>query len=82
MKKNQITANILSQFLQKEFVATIVGASMLILLILINAVAMYKGFPTSDASKVLENAFLLILGYFFGQTASKSTASPSLQKTE
>jgi hypothetical protein len=69
MEKSRNTANILSQFLQKDLVATIVGAALLIMLV---TGSMFTGVLSSG---IIDNAFLLILGYFFGQTAGKSTSS-------
>jgi hypothetical protein len=76
MEQSRNRANILSQYLQKDLVATTVGAILLIILVMAYAMAMFLDVESPD---ILNNAFLLILGYFFGQAASKST---SVQKPE
>lgn len=63
--------NFANQLIQKEVVATLIGAFLLVMLIIIFGRAMTSGIPTTD---ILNNAFLLILGYFFGQTTSKSSS--------
>jgi hypothetical protein len=69
VERSRSSANFLNQLIQKEVVATLIGAVLLLMLIIIFAKAMISGIPTSD---ILNNAFLLILGYFFGQTTSKA----------
>jgi hypothetical protein len=54
--------------LERESVATIVGAFILIIFTLCLTIAMFTGFTPSE---VITNAFLLILGYFFGQSTAK-----------
>jgi Fe2+ transport system protein B len=71
IERSRNTANLLNKLLEKEVVATLIGAVLLLMLIIIFAKAMISGIPTSD---ILNNAFLLILGYFFGQTTSKSSS--------
>jgi hypothetical protein len=55
-------------FLERESMATIVGSFLLILLTVCLIVAMFIG---KEVSEVITNAFLLILGYFFGQTVAR-----------
>ena len=55
-------------FLERESMATVVGSILLILLTVCLLIAMFFGV---QASEVVSNAFLLILGYFFGQTVSR-----------
>ena len=57
-------------FLERESVATIVGAILLVTLTVTLVTAMFIGTAASD---VVSSSFLLILGYFFGQTASRGT---------
>jgi hypothetical protein len=61
-------------FLERESVATIVGALLLLILGATHIIAMFTGTATSD---ILNNSFLIILGYFFGQTVSKRAESVS-----
>jgi hypothetical protein len=56
-------------FLERESVATIIGAFLLVVLTFALLVAMF----TKHAQlEVLANSYLLILGYFFGQSANRS----------
>lgn len=57
------------KFLEKESATTIIGAVLLLMITLTLIIAMFLSKETTD---ILNNAFLLILGYFFGQTVSKS----------
>ncbi|QSB13937.1 hypothetical protein JQS43_20685 [Natronosporangium hydrolyticum] len=61
--------------IERESVATIVGALILIAVTVALLIAM---FVDVAASNIVENAFLVILGYFFGQSISRSrTAATS-----
>lgn len=62
-------ARVWQAFLERESVATIVGAVILVVLTGTLVVAMFLGTAPAD---VLSNAFLLILGYFFGQSTRRS----------
>ncbi|MEP7134272.1 MAG: hypothetical protein ABI904_05015 [Chloroflexota bacterium] len=55
-------------FLEKESVATIIGALLLLIIAMTQIVAMFIKQPSTE---IINNAFLLILGYFFGQSSSK-----------
>jgi hypothetical protein len=55
-------------FLQRESAASIVGAVVLLLLTFSLIVGMVFGWE----SQVLSNGFLVILGYFFGQSSSRN----------
>lgn len=55
-------------FLQRESAASIVGAVVLILLTFSLIIGMVFGWE----SQVLSNGFLVILGYFFGQSSSRN----------
>lgn len=56
-------------FLERESVATIVGGFLLIGLTITMIVA---SFTRITISEILSNAFLVILGYFFGQAVGKA----------
>ena len=55
-------------FLQRESAASIVGAVVLLLLTFSLIIGMVFGWE----SQVLSNGFLVILGYFFGQSSSRN----------
>jgi hypothetical protein len=55
-------------FLERESIASILGAVLLVALALTLVVAMFSG---TNPSEVVTNSFLIILGYFFGQTVSR-----------
>lgn len=60
------------RFLERESAATILGAIILIILTLALLAAMY----TQDrAREIVYSGFLILLGYFFGQTAGKAAAN-------
>ncbi len=58
-------------FLERESVATIVGGSLLIIITLFLIVAMFVHIVSSD---ILNNSFLVILGYFFGQSVGRASS--------
>ncbi|MBE9066427.1 hypothetical protein IQ260_07155 [Leptolyngbya cf. ectocarpi LEGE 11479] len=58
-------------FLERESAATITGIILLIMITIAQICALFFNIPPSD---ILNNAFLLILGYFFGQTTGTATA--------
>jgi hypothetical protein len=62
-------SRILRGFLERESVATIIGALLLLVLVTVMIVAMFVNRETSD---VITNSFLIILGYFFGQKAGRA----------
>jgi hypothetical protein len=64
-KKSQIWLRILG----KESIASILGGVILLIMSISLLVAMFVDIETSN---IIESAFLLILGYFFGQAVSKS----------
>jgi hypothetical protein len=55
-------------FLERESIASIVGAVLLVALAVTLVMAMFIG---TNPSEVVTNSFLIILGYFFGQTTSR-----------
>ncbi|WP_212829917.1 hypothetical protein [Catellatospora sp. TT07R-123] len=61
-------SRIYRSFLHRESVATIVGALLLISLTIALVVAMFTGL---EVSQIVSSAFLIILGYFFGQSTSR-----------
>jgi hypothetical protein len=64
----KLKSDILKSFLEKESVATIIGAFLLLFIAFSEVFFNYLNIKPSD---VVNNAFLLILGYFFGQSISK-----------
>ncbi len=56
-------------FLERESVATVIGSLLLVIITISQLVAMFMKVPSTD---IVNNGFLLILGYFFGQTVSKA----------
>jgi len=70
MEFSERRAKILMAFLERESVATIVGAALLIVLTLAQLLAMFLQLQTTD---IINNSLLLILGYFFGQAVVNRT---------
>ena len=66
--KYERKAKVWQNFLAKESVATYVGAAILLVMSLSVVAAM---FAHVEINQVLSSAFLLILGYFFGQSTGK-----------
>jgi hypothetical protein len=56
-------------YLQRESVATIVGGMILITLTVSLIIAMFAGI---ESTEIINNGFLVILGYFFGQAVKSS----------
>jgi len=63
-KKSKIWMTILA----KESIASVIGAFLLIVIAISLIVSMFLGTETTE---IVESAFLLILGYFFGHAVSK-----------
>jgi len=59
-------------FLERESVATIIGAVLLLALVTALVVAMFTKTVVPD---LLSNAFLIILGYFFGQASTRRSVT-------
>jgi uncharacterized protein involved in response to NO len=57
-------------FFAKESMATYVGAFLLVVLTFVQIGAM---FSAKHSSEIINNAFLLILAYFFGQSVERTT---------
>lgn len=67
MKKAKARSEIWQSFLVRESVATIVGGCLLLLITVTLLIAMFFRIPIPD---IVNNSFLVILGYFFGQATS------------
>ncbi|MEV6527461.1 hypothetical protein AB0M43_36605 [Longispora sp. NPDC051575] len=65
-------SRIYRQFLERESVATIIGAVLLLALATVLVVAMFIRLPVPE---LISSSFLLILGYFFGQTTGRRRAT-------
>jgi uncharacterized membrane protein YfcA len=61
-------------FLERESVATILGGVLLIVITLAQIGAMLFKIAPSDT---LNNTFLVVLGYFFGQSTSRTSSTPA-----
>ena len=59
-------------FLARESVSTIIGGILLLIMTTCLLIAMFSSITATD---IIENAFLLILGYFFGSTVTKVTTA-------
>ncbi len=58
-------------FLERESVSTIIGA---LLLVLITGTQIIATFTHIGIPQILDNGFLVLLGYFFGQTVAKASS--------
>lgn len=58
-------------FLERESVSTMIGA---LLLILITGTQIIATFTHIGTPQILDNGFLVLLGYFFGQTVAKASS--------
>jgi hypothetical protein len=58
-------------FLERESVSTIIGA---LLLVLITGTQIIATFTHIVTPQILDNGFLVLLGYFFGQTVAKAAS--------
>ncbi|GAA3224227.1 hypothetical protein ACFO1B_35675 [Dactylosporangium siamense] len=65
--------NVFRTFFARESAATIIGAILLTVMTLALTTGMFAGVP---APPVVSNAFLLILGYFFGNAAVSQRNGP------
>ena len=65
-------AAIYRSFLERESVASVVGALLLLALAATLIIGMFTHVTAPD---IVANAFLLILGYFFGQAATRDRKS-------
>ena len=55
-------------YFRRDLLAAIVGSLLLLILAIAQLIAMFKQVQTTE---IINNAFLIILGYFFGQTISR-----------
>ncbi|GHO55290.1 hypothetical protein [Ktedonobacter robiniae] len=58
-------------FIERESVSTIIGALLLLIIVAALIIAMFNHVTSPE---IINNAFLVILGYFFGQTVGKVEA--------
>lgn len=58
-------------FIERESVATVIGAFLLIVITATQIIAIFTKVTTSE---ILNNSFLVILGYFFGQATSRQNS--------
>lgn len=72
IKMSESKAAIYRSFLERESIASIVGAILLVILGVTLIVGMFVHVAASD---VISNAFLLILGYFFGTAVIRERPS-------
>lgn len=64
----------LERLLERESVATMLGSILLSIITLTLIIGMFAG---KIETKIIENGFLVLLGYFFGQTTGRSTKQNS-----
>ncbi len=64
-------------FLQRESAASLIGAVVLLLLTL----SLIGGMICGKESQIISNGFLVILGYFFGQSSSKNNKDNDAEDT-
>lgn len=76
LHKQQIDIDIMERrskiylsFLAKESLASIIGFVLLLIIMIAQLIAMF--YPNFKTTEVLNNTFLIVLGYFFGQSASE-----------
>jgi len=68
IKSRESTSKIWLSFLAKESMASILGGLLLLAILTAQLIAIFHDLKVPD---ILNNSFLVILGYFFGQSASK-----------
>jgi hypothetical protein len=66
-----------TEFFNKESVAVYVGALLVVILTGVQVVAMFLGYK----SEIINNAFLLLLGYFFSQSVAQTATRQRNQDT-
>lgn len=72
----QMRSQVWLSLFERESVATIVGSVLLIIITGCLLLAMFRGTATSE---IINNSFLVILGYFFGQTVSRNSSKTKEQ---
>ena len=65
-------SKVLRSFLERESAATIIGAILLIVITLAHIASLAFGLSIPET---LNSAFLLILGYFFGQSSNQNSST-------
>jgi hypothetical protein len=66
-------AKVWQALLTKEWVATIVGS---LILVLFAGSVVWAMFSHTQVTEIVSNAFLVLLGYFFGQTVARGEHRP------
>ena len=56
--------------LERESAATILGGFLLLIILIVHVTAIFAKFSMPE---ILNNAFLIILGYFFGQSTNDTS---------
>jgi hypothetical protein len=72
-------SEVLRSFLERQSVATILGAILLLLMFLVIALNASTNTPTPQ---LITNAFLVILGYFFGQSGGTPRGDAATRKSD
>jgi hypothetical protein len=73
VKERESRVRMWQTLLARESVATIIGAFLLVVFVIAYLIAMFVGVETTQ---IVDSAFLLVLGYFFGQTVSRAQSEP------
>lgn len=68
----QLKAETWMRIFGRESVASVVGALLVLSFGIVLTVAMFKSIAVTS---VIENSFLLVLGYFFGQGVARGTSA-------
>jgi hypothetical protein len=71
IKSRESTSKIWLSFLAKESMASILGGLLLLAILIAQLIAIFQNLKVPD---ILNNSFLVILGYFFGQSANKKSS--------
>lgn len=91
MEKFERRSKVWQSYLERESASTVIGGMLLLLIgcalitsMFLNPVlSVLSGQePVPFSSDILNNAFLLILGYFFGQTVGKAAATKKLLNSD
>ena len=65
MEKSERKAKVTQSYLERDYVATLIGGALLIIIICSLIIGMFLRIPSTD---IINSTLLLILGYFFGQS--------------
>lgn len=71
-------SKVIRSFLERESAATIIGAILLIIIALAHVASLVFKLPIPET---LDSAFLLILGYFFGQSTNRNSSTKDSQES-